>query len=200
MEPNQQKLIDDQFKTLPAPLQRAITLTPWRNLVGAVAKSNNLSQEQSQSLELESMLVMYGFESEDDFAGNVARELALDEARAKALASEVDQKVFAPVISKANELSQQGKGETLQTAPEAKPETQEIAPKVVVEPAKPITNNQSPITKPSINLIPPPPPAEKPLELKPKSIVENKLSTPTVTPSVKSSYPSGQDPYREPIN
>lgn len=185
------KQIEDQLKTLPVPLQRAIALTPWRSTVIEVANNNALSSDQAKSLEMETLFVIYGFESQNDFVSNLTRELGIDEVRSKALSLEIDSKIFSAILDKANELSVSEGTETLQNAVEQKLETQEITPRVVVEMGE---------NKPSVNLIQPPV-VQAPIELKPKeptNIVESKLREVVAVPKQTSSYPDGVDPYREP--
>lgn len=184
MEPNQQKLIDDQLKTLPVPLQRAIAITPWRKLVGEVAQKNSLDAEKSEKLEMEAMLVMYGFEAAHDLAANIARELGVDQSLAKKLEDEVEIRVFSVVLAKANSLAQESE-ETLQS-----------------EPA--VINNELPVitNKPPINLIKPTP-VQTPINLapvaKPVNMIADKLGNVSASQSKPSQYPGGLDPYREPI-
>jgi hypothetical protein len=123
----------------------------------------------------------------------------------------VNEKVFSVVLTKAEELSRNAEP-TLQSAgtPEQKPETQEIAPTVVVEKDKPDA------ARPSINLIMPEPEEKlleapkpeaspvtlapsQPLENKPTNIVEEKLREVVASAPQKAiAYPDGKDPYREP--
>lgn len=213
MEQDTNKLISDQLKSLPLYLQRAITLTSWRDLVKSVAVSNNLDVEKTKNLETEAMLVIYGFESEDDLPTNIARELTLETGPAKMIAQNVYDKVFAPVLAKAEEIKGSTDGDTLKSIPENTPETQEIAPRVVVEPVKPFDSAQG---KPPINLISPMPEQPKLEPPKPGASLasfsptfpmapmtkpqgpsdQRVLETPRVLPK---SYPGGVDPYREQV-
>jgi hypothetical protein len=211
MENDTDKLIKEQFESLPEPLQRAITLTPWKELVRKVAQESNLDADKSQALETETMLVMYGFEPQAEFAKNIISELSIDSGGAGNISKSINEKVFSVVLAKAEELSQNTEP-TLQSTstPEQKPETQEIAPTVVVEKAAPDT------ARPSINLIMPEPEEKlleapkpeaspvtlapsQPVESKPANIVEEKLrEVVTSSPQKMTAYPDGKDPYREP--
>jgi hypothetical protein len=100
--------------------------------------------------------------------------------------------------------------------PDVAPETQELAPRVVVEPARPeksgsINLIESPQVAQELKLEPPKPgesatslapetPATAPSEpKKPINLISDKLAN-VIAPQVKnSSYPGGLDPYREPI-
>lgn len=179
-----------------------------------VAVAQGLNTDKATSLETETLLVIYSIESEEDFVGNITRELGVDATQAQMLAKGVSSQVFSVITDKANELAK-GAGDTLQTTPDKPIETQEIAPRVVVE--APTAEN-----KPTINLIPPPV-VEKELELappkpgesltslapanlpttpieKPKNFMDEKLKQVVTAPIRTSSYPGGVDPYREPMN
>lgn len=196
MENDTDKLIKEQFERLPQPLQRAITLTPWKNLVEEIATSNNLDAE---SLETETMLVIYGFESQDDFAGNLTSELAIGADKSAALAKEIDVKIFSAVLEQANKFASE-KQETLQSTPEITPKTQEIAPMVVVEaaPTSPVGSGGQ--AKAPINLIPPAPQVQKPIALTPPNLPIERPSINIVEEKRPTAYPDGKDPYREPIH
>lgn len=195
MDPNQQKLIDDQLKTLPVQLQRAITLTPWRDLVRVVAKNNNLDAGKSESLEMETMLVIYGFEPQGDFSKNLMRELSIDPGRAGMIARNINDSVFSVVLKKANDLLALDQKDTLQSTPNIKPEAQELAPKVVVETSKFKTS----ITTPSINLIPPPPEEKLLAPLKPRPVAPPPAPVDTPAKPVNPHYAGSPDPYREQV-
>lgn len=110
MDQDTNKLIDEQLKTLPEPLQRAIVLSPWQTRVQEIARANNLSEPSAESLETETMFVIYRFENQEDFVSNIMRELSLDIAKATMIAGEVDKNVFSPILVRASELKDQ-KGE-----------------------------------------------------------------------------------------
>jgi hypothetical protein len=212
MEQDTDRLVEKKFKELPVPLQRAITLTPWRKMVQDIAAAHNLDPEKFDDLETEAMLVMYGFQSQDDIVSNITTEVGVDKTQAEILAREIVTEVFRIVLEKAEKLSQETTV-TLQNVEENKPETQEIAPNVVVEAPKP--------ERPSINLIQtpkeaeeklltPPKAEESPVTLapapsnlpaaptpKPSNLIPEAL-TKTAPPEGKNpAYPGGKDPYRE---
>lgn len=205
MEQETDKLIEDQLKTLPQALQRAITLTPWRVLVKNIATANNLDEAKSESLETEAMLVIYGFQPQEELVANITREIAIDPVFASILDKEIDEKVFQVVLDKANEIAATEGEETLQSAASAPVEPLEEAPQIVVEPPKPGEANQK-----SVNLIPPPPEEMKleppKAELSPSSLspggkppLEERKKLVPEMPDNKVHYQGGQDPYREPI-
>lgn len=208
MEQDTDKLIKEQFEKLPQPLQRALTLTSWKKLVGEVALGNGFGPDKAEILETEAMLVMYGFESQDDFANNLARELSIGNDQAITVSKDIETKVFSVVLAKANELAQEQPEPTLQSPSEVKSEVTQAPSQVVVNPTP----------KAPINLISPEPEEPKLEAPKPEAspVSLAKPNSPTIAPlapktseeekpgklpetfAKPSAYPQGQDPYREP--
>ncbi len=179
MDQDNQKIIDEQLRSLPAPLQRAISLTPWRNIVSDISKKFNLDEKSASNLSTETMIVIYMFEKPSDFLRNIMRELSLDIARATMIASDIDKQVFAPILEKANELQAEAGEGTMQSIPEPVVESTPIASTVVVERHEEIS---APATE------------------KPKTTLtfeERKKLVPNI-PDNKQHY-QGTDPYREQI-
>jgi len=178
MDQDTNKLIENQLKTLPQELQRAIAVTPWRNLVGSIAKSNNLDQPKGESLEMETLFVVYGFESQNDFVSNLMRELSINMDKAEKIAGEINVQIFLPILAKANEFSGSNPVETMQTSKEKTPEQTQLAPTVVVEKH---TDLPMIINRPKTAL----------------TFEERKRLVPNI--QSKSNYSGGIDPYREKI-
>lgn len=173
--------MEEQLKNLPLALQRAIALTPWRNFVTNVSKANNLNEDQSKNLETETLLVIYGFENQNDFTNNIIGELSLDVSRATAIAKEIENQVFTIVLSKANELNTVGEEETLQSGNEKDQniQTTTLATTVIAE-----RSNDLPMVV---------------VGERPKTALtfeERKKLVPNI-PDNSSHYEGGKDPYRE---
>lgn len=177
MEQDTNKLMEEQLKSLPLALQRAIALTPWRNFVTDVSRANNLNEDQSKYLETETMLVIYGFENQNDFTNNIVGELSVDISKATAIAKEIDNQVFTIVLSKANELNIAGKEETLQSGNEKDPNIQTTT--VIAE---------RPNDLPMVVV------GERPKTA--LTFEERKKLVPNI-PDNKVHYEGGKDPYRE---
>ena len=94
------KLIEEQLKTLPSELQKAISSVPWKDLVQEIGKQNNLSVEQIESLERETMFIIYGFENPNDYISNLIREAGVDETTATTIANEVGEKILKAIEEK----------------------------------------------------------------------------------------------------
>ncbi len=164
------KLIEDQFKTLPAELQLAINAVPWKLLVKEIAALNQLTAEQSENLERETMFILYGFENPADYVKNIMQEVPLSEEIAAAVTEEVSEKILAAIAAKVEEseenlsdsnLPMVEEGEIAHEVPHVEQVTQPIIPQI----AEPIVTKVVP---------------EQPIARPPH-------------------YPGGIDPYREPL-
>jgi len=241
---NTSKLIQDQFNTLPADVQAALTATPWRDRVKDIATRNNLTDEQASALETETLLILYGFEPEDAFVQNIVAAVGIGEETAEGIARLVEAEIVDDIEQKLD-LSEQAK---IPTGPVAHsestfPETTEIVPSPIEIEAPHATQsavNMQPIQTPPQSITAPKAPVE--MFIKTPFAPEHKAQTPVMAPEQNTSslsttngrpvpsfeyqggsmvaekltkpistsvdgktatpptsYTTGQDPYREPI-
>ena len=201
----QDKLIEEQIKTLPPDLVRAIQAMPWKKLVREVGEQNNLTEEQISALEQETMFILYAFEPPEDYISNLLREMGVTEDVAFGIAETINEKIFEPILTKSEELKGKDKEE-----PEALTSVLEIPSEnlPVIEPPfaqdvimvkkgeaahtvphveQPTTPPIAPRTSPAPGPTPtsPPPPKIEPQQ--------------NQAPGFDSRYPGGKDPYREPL-
>ena len=104
MDSSTEKLIDDQFKSLPPNFQAAINSVPWKSLVVEIATENKVPQQKIEVIERETMLVIYGFEHIENYIDNLSKESGLTEEVVIATAEEVNKKIFSEISRKAEEL------------------------------------------------------------------------------------------------
>lgn len=97
------KLIEEQWKTLPPNLQRAIDAVPWKALAQEIGKTNTLDAEQIVSLEQETMFIIYGFENPNDYVSNITKNIGISEEIAYTIAESVVAKIFDPILKKSEE-------------------------------------------------------------------------------------------------
>ena len=97
------KLIEEQWKTLPPHLQGAIKAVPWKALVQEIGRANALDAEQIVSLEQETMFIIYGFENPNDYVSNVTGNVGISEEIAYTIAESVVDKIFDPILKKSEE-------------------------------------------------------------------------------------------------
>lgn len=97
MENNTDKLIQDQFNSLPADVKEAISRVPWKARVQDIAKREGLNAEQSTSLETETMLTLYGFVAPDSYIGNITTEVGVEEEQAERISKLVTDEIIADI-------------------------------------------------------------------------------------------------------
>jgi hypothetical protein len=164
------KLVEAQFSRLPPQLQAAIKAVPWKDLIKEIASANKLTSEQSESLERETMFIIYGFENPEDYPANLIREMQIGEETTVAIAEAVNEKILKVIAQKAEGESASKPAEVHASLPMVEPgETAHDVPHVEQKAPEPV----------------PAPAAPAP-------------SKPAFVPP-KSHYSAGQDPYREPL-
>ena len=177
------KLIEEQFQKLPPALQEAIKAVPWKSIVNEITLLNGLGLDQVEIVERETMFVIYGFESPESYTGNIVREATLEEGVANTIAETVSDRVLGAISSKVAELEKASQP----PAPAIPATTEARLP--VIEPgevAHEVPHQETPA-------------APSPVET-PKPTVEIKIEKPKPTVAVPDyRYPSGTDPYREPV-
>ena len=196
-----EKLTQEQLGTLPLPLQEAIKTMPWKDGVRGIGASNGLTNEQINSLNTETLLIIYGVEPQGNYKANLVRELGLDEQKINTLIKDMGEEVFNPILTMANAL------DSINT-PKQELEIEAPKPEILIPQSttenKPVVVAQAVVPHKIINLLEENKPVEKSqvfepkpeFENKPKSIVAEHLTQPVTTTS---KYVGGVDPYREPI-
>lgn len=199
MENEQDKLIENQLKTLPAELQQAIQSVPWKNIVQEIGRTNSLTPDQMTSFDQETMFIIYGFENPNDYIQNLVRELNVSEDIANVLANAVAEKILSQINEKTrkpalsnlsrNEIKQDliRQREQASVGQKISPNIPEIAPEI-----HPMTQEGGVKTKPSSDTV---------LVLNKddaKKVLGAQPPQPKVTlPDYR--YEGGADPYREPL-
>lgn len=128
-------LIQEQYKKLPENLKQAISSISWKELVKATADTNKLTGEQAETLERETLFVLYGFESLEDYRVNISREVGVNDLEAKILEASIQEKVFKTILNEVDKLNK------------SNPDPSELPPSLDDESEKPpIKNSTPPIT------------------------------------------------------
>lgn len=92
-------LIKERFKKLPKDIQEAITSSGLSEKFKTMINKHGLRIDQGLALENETMFVMLGFESPDDFVDNVRYEVKVPRDEAKIIAEEINRIIFLPIKS-----------------------------------------------------------------------------------------------------
>jgi hypothetical protein len=206
------KLIKEQLDALPADVKEAVARVPWKERVRDIAKRENLNVAQADSLETETMLILYGFLPPDTYVGNVTTEVGLGEEQAERIYKLVTDEIIRDIekqfemiealMPKAPEkTASPEKIETAANTPApALVETKEveIAPEMLPE----TVPGEAAHDVPHMEAAPASAPAPEAKPAMPSGMIGEKLSQMTSAlpqKEDKASYPKGVDPYREPI-
>jgi hypothetical protein len=204
----QEKLIEEQFKTLPPNLQNAIKSVAWKSFVQEIGKQNDLSAEQIEILERETMFIIYAFEPPEDYISNIARELNISEETASTIAESIANKIFEPILKKSEESEEPVKVKPEPIITSAVPE---IPPTnlPMVEPSSAFGRTEQAYgeTKSAqsfggakkgevVHDVPHVEPTTPPTPSTPPQIKQEEVKAPL--PDYR--YQEGKDPYREPLS
>lgn len=209
MEP--EKIIEEQFNSLPPEIKEAIGRVPWKERVRDIAKRESLNDDQALALEAETMIILYGFLPPEGYVQSIETEVGVDEEQAERVAKLVTNEIFDD-IERQFETIEASASNSSPTSP-APTSTSSIAVKIpqpsfpMVEKGE-VAHDTTPQEKAWMEEGVEPLPKQEPEgnssavsskqyvagENSPKNIVEEKLKNMT-----SSSYKKGEDPYREPI-
>lgn len=132
------KLVAEQFNSLPPNTKRAIDSIPWRQRVKEVANTNNLDQNQATLLEQETVFVLIGLEKFGDYISNIIKEVGLSEETACSVTQAIADRVFDPILEIIDKSN--GDSKISSNFPEIAPEIHPVIEKgEVVHDVKPST-------------------------------------------------------------
>lgn len=192
MEENTDKIIQDQLETLPINIRKALSLVPWKARISDISKREGLDPEQTEKLQNETMLILYGFLPTESYIDNIIDQVKVSGDQAERIAEIVSKEIITDLEEKFEQIDKSSDVEEGTQKPEVNqistPSVPEIPPQILpmVE-AKETVHDSVP---------------EKPEPLQPitEAIappIEQKAPQPEIK---KPSYPGGVDPYREPLD
>ena len=97
MNPETQKIIDDQIAQLPKAVQEIIANIDLTKEISDLKEKHNLMLDQVSSLEIETRLVMIGLEPGEDFVDNIIKNVGLKEDDAIAVAEDINDSIFGKI-------------------------------------------------------------------------------------------------------
>ncbi len=185
-------IINRRLKELPLQTLEVIKSIPLQEILKNVSQINNLTDDQIDLFETETVLIILGLVSPTDYPENLVRMVGLNEASAIKIAKEVGEQIFNNLKGAAK------KNGATKTEPQQPPQNQTLeSPTHLIEDAEGNKDN-----------ILPPIPQKTTLEQKIAPIVNG---APEVNPdwekrkgtlgehSVMTETYGGKDPYREPL-
>jgi len=205
MDPEIKKIVEERLTTLPANIAYAIKSVPWVAKIEEIAKNNNFDADTLESFNIETTLVILGIEPLSNYPENLSRNVGLNDDLVIKVAKEVDEKIMTPITEKieGKNISVETKKEPITTSLPMV-ELGEVVHNVPhVETPTPVSPTPAPPPSPppKPQPIPPPPTPPSPPQPAAQPATPPAPTTPKVesTPTPDYRYPSGQDPYREPL-
>ena len=89
-----QKQISEHFSELPSAMQGVFSDMSWMDQVEDIGKKYNLSEEQIQSLLIDTSMIMLGVVHIDEYKKNLVQELKINEEQAKLIENDVNSILF----------------------------------------------------------------------------------------------------------
>lgn len=89
-----QKQISEHFSELPSAMQGVFSDMSWMDQVEDIGKKYNLSEEQIQSLLIDTSMIMLGVVHIDEYKTNLVQELKINEEQAKSIENDVNSILF----------------------------------------------------------------------------------------------------------
>jgi hypothetical protein len=216
------KLIQDQFNSLPLDVKESISRVPWRERVEDIAKRESLDTDKASALEIETMLILFGFENPDNYTQNIVTQVEIDEGMAERITKEVSDEIItdiekqyemidaishkdkvklpqttqAPIVSRSSQIPGSTNLTPTQTALPTSSSLPEIPPNILpkIVPGQNVHEvaHVESSTTPTQPLVPASVPAI------PKPTIKSENGRPNLE-FPQSGYARGKDPYREPL-
>jgi len=180
------KKVQNRYAELPADVKKAVESADLNTRVQTIGVKNHLHLDQMGVLQDETLLVMLGFESPDNFVNALTKALNISPDQAAAVSTDINNEIFAPIRESLKKFS----APVSAPAPTPSQTPATIPTPVVVKPAPvsttPTTTPATPIPKAQVPLAP------HPHDL---MLVEKTVTTPPAAPEKPTNYKT--DPYRE---
>lgn len=107
MEQDSQKIIEDRFKELPETIREVITESGWEKNIRNIVSKHNLRIDQGAVIEHETLLIMLGFETPEDYLTNLISEAEVDAKVAEAITQDVNEQIFSLIREKIIEKTEE---------------------------------------------------------------------------------------------
>ncbi|KKQ07382.1 MAG: hypothetical protein US18_C0018G0013, partial [Parcubacteria group bacterium GW2011_GWB1_36_5] len=89
--------IEEEIAGLPKEGQEAIGAVPWVKIAEEIGKKNNLTEEEIEDFQLETLLMLIGAVDSEFYAINIENHVETTKDQAKNMADEAFQKIFTPI-------------------------------------------------------------------------------------------------------
>lgn len=203
MEQDTQKIIEDRFRELPESIREVITESGWEKIIRNIVSKNGLRIDQGSVIEHETLLIMLGFETPEDYLNNLINEAEIKPEIASKIAQEVNEQIFSLIRAKIIEKTETEEVAEKKTKTETSLERENILKEIEDPEEVLIKPNNSLMIEPDIQT---PSTSVNTPEQNQKIIEQDMKKTPTSinnvaqklqTPTVSAAKTVKIDPYRE---
>ncbi len=206
MDQNVKNKIEERFSSLPKGLQDAITSSNLRPTLQEIVKEKKLHIDQGALLEDETLLVMLGLESPDNYARNLQDNLKINPIQANQITEEINLKIFVPIRQYLEEVYKNDNENVVpptqinpipaeNKVPEANPTPEQILNEIEnpTETIHPITQETKPIippiATPSINVLDNQPETKPKVEALPQDVITEINAPIKLPPEINATTP-----------
>ncbi len=112
-----QQIIKERINELPDDIRTAIASTNLASKFDSIANKHNLHIDQNGALQTETLLVMIGLESTDDFLENVRKALEISSDEAYNIAKDVNTEILDNVRDSLRKIQSQAESESQNQTP-----------------------------------------------------------------------------------
>ncbi len=95
----------EQFKQLPPAVQESLMESNWEEETRKIVSKYNLRVDQGAYVETETMLIMFGFVSPEDFVSDLIKDTEMSEEIAKQIEADISQNIFKKIMDMVREKS-----------------------------------------------------------------------------------------------
>ena len=195
MDQNIKNKIEERFSSLPKGLQDAITSSNLRPTLQEIVKEKKLHIDQGALLEDETLLVMLGLESSDNFSRNLQDNLKINPIQANEITEEINLKIFVPIRQYLEDVYKEDGENVVPLMPtstivaeDKPPEVNQTPEQIIneienpVETVHPITQAIQPTTS-SGNVLKSQPDSKPKIEALPQDVI-NEITAPVKLPEI----------------
>lgn len=143
-----EQIIKERLKVIPDKIKQAIKSTDLAGKFTKIADKHGLHIDQNGSLQTETLLVMLGLESTDDFIENIQRELDISRNEAVSITQDVNLEILNSIKDSLQEIQEENEEEEREESKESSTTPAPTQPKV------PISNPVIPSTTPITPIVP----------------------------------------------
>lgn len=89
--------IKEEIAKLPKEAQNVISTFGWENISEEVGKKYLLNESEINDLQVETLLILVGLVSVDEYASNIENNISTSKNEAEKISEEIIQKIFIPI-------------------------------------------------------------------------------------------------------